>query len=108
MKNTLMIATALFSLSSIAVAETKTPVMLTDAQLDTLTAAGAPENPGQAGQTNAFFSKGFQKVLAAKGLVAATYLFGNSGKGNGADPDPLGLATDHDPGVIGGAPDMTR
>lgn len=69
---------------------------------------GQPENPGIDGQSKAFFTEGFQKVVADKGLVAATYLFGNKGKGNGADPDPLGLADDHDPGSIGGEPDTTR
>ena len=79
---------------------------------------GKPENPGIDGQTKAFSSPGFAKSVAAQGGVVAdldaitanqaSRLFGNKGKGNGADPDPLGLAPDHDPNGFGGGDDTSR
>ena len=79
---------------------------------------GQPENPGINGQTKAFSAPGFAKSVAAQGGVAsnldaitanqASRLFGNKGKGNGADPDPLDLADDHDPNGFGGGSDTSR
>ena len=73
--------------------------------------ADQPENPGRDGQTKAFGTKGFERSVEATGqdlTDRAADVFGNNGKGNGADPDPLGLADDHDPNNFGGAPDTDR
>jgi hypothetical protein len=73
--------------------------------------AGQPENPGRDGQTKSFGTKGFERSVTATGqdlTDRAADVFGNNGKGNGADPDPLGLADDHDPNNFGGAPDTDR
>lgn len=73
--------------------------------------ADRPENPGRDGQTNAFGTRGFERSVEATGqglTDRAADVFGNNGKGNGADPDPLGLADDHDPNNFGGAPDTDR
>ena len=63
-----------------------------------------PENPGLKGLANALGAPGFAKASEAngKGLGHAADIFGNNGKGNGKDPDSLGLAEDHDPGKVGG------
>lgn len=111
MKKLILLTAIGIGFTTTAIAEEiSKPKLLDDVQLDALTAGAMPENPGWTGQTNAYFAPGFAKASAANGrdIVQATYLFGNKGKGNGADPDPLGLATDHDPGVVGGAPDMYR
>lgn len=74
-------------------------------------AADKPDNPGQKGQTNAFGSPGFERSVDATGqglTDRAADIFGNNGRGNGADPDPLGLADDHDPNNFRGAPDESR
>jgi hypothetical protein len=67
--------------------------------------AEQPSSPGVGGQTMAYSSDGFGVSSAANGkdLDHAASVFGNNGKGNGADPDPLGLKDDHDPNTFGGS-----
>jgi hypothetical protein len=112
MKRGLLITTvsAFISVGSASVGAFAAPMILSDAEMGQLTAGTMPENPGWTGQTQAFMSDGFavSSEATGRGIVQATYLFGNKGIGNGADPDPLGLASDHDPGVVGGGPDTTR
>ena len=84
-----------------------------------------PDHPGKKGHIAAVSSKGFVQSIIAQGgtpedfigddvvVRRATTIFGNNGKGNGGDPDALGeggaaLLPDHDPGVLGGAPDTSR
>ena len=78
-------------------------------------AQGKPDNPGQAGQTKAAIAAGLDTsdpVGGSSGAFTANRqgvtglaasIFGNNGRGNGSDPDPLGLGTDHDatPGGFG-------
>lgn len=72
--------------------------------------AGKPENPGIDGRANAFGAPGFGVASDrnGKGLDHAADIFGDNGKGNGADPDSLDLAPDHDPGAFGGSNDSDR
>ena len=75
------------------------------------TYAGQPDAPGTLGHSKAISTKGFGKSIEATGqglTDRAADVFGNNGKGNGADPDSLGLSADHDPNNFGGAPDTTR
>jgi hypothetical protein len=111
MKKTLVVTSALIlGLSSSAFAgNDSTLALLDDADLALMTAGTVTEfEPGQNGQVNALGTPGFAKAAEAtgRGIVMATYLIGNKGRGNGGDP-ALGL-DDHDPGVVGGAPDTTR
>lgn len=72
--------------------------------------AGQPENSGIDGGAKALGAPGFAKASVANGkdLGHAADIFGNRGKGNGSDPDSLGLADDHDPGTVGGGDDTSR
>lgn len=70
--------------------------------------AEQPSSPGVDGQTRAFTSEGFgvSSVANGKGLDHAASVFGNNGKGNGAEPAAGEI--DHDPNNFGGEPDVTR
>jgi hypothetical protein len=73
--------------------------------------AGQPDAPGTKGHAKAIETKGFAKSIEATGqglTNRAADVFGNNGKGNGADPDSLGLSRDHDPNNFGGEPDTER
>lgn len=68
-------------------------------------------DPGVDGRANAFNAPGFATAAEASGKDIpglAADLFGDNGKGNGADPDAFGLEPDHDPGNFGGQPDTSR
>ncbi len=76
-------------------------------------AQGKPADPGFEGRTNGAINAGVLSgtrgaANSGKGLGLAADIFGDNGKGNGADPDAVGIAPDHDPGNVGGGPDTSR
>jgi hypothetical protein len=74
-------------------------------------AAGQPDAPGEKGHSRAISTEGFGRSIDATGqglTDRAADVFGNNGRGNGGDPDSLGLDSDHDPNNFGGEPDKDR
>ena len=75
-------------------------------------AQGKPADPGLQGRTNAFNNAGNSwSNPSPKGIFdRAANIYGDNGKGNGADPDTIGGVglADHDPQSVGGEPDTSR
>lgn len=93
------------------------------ALMATAATAGQPDAPGAKGHNRAIETNGFARSIEAQGggfevtVDRAADIYGNNGKGNGADPDFAGglvgdpggtVAEDHDPNNFGGAPDTDR